>query len=137
MNLESSFVPLKMLADKDHFLNQVVEVFMEIWANAFGLKDSRDFVTSHKTILWHTMWVPRDHPVWKGVRLFFFLWVVCKSVPSGCQMSTSASWGNYICRVTAARNRLFQDHACDSWWQRSGSKEKMRAKTSLSKTAKS
>lgn len=90
--------------------------------DVFGLKDSWDFITSHKTILWHTMWLPRDHPVWKGVRPFF--WLVCKSVPSGCQISTSASWGSYICRVTAAGNWLFQDHACDSWWQRSGSKEK-------------
>ena len=46
-------LPLKVLSDSDCFLNQMVE--------AFGLKESQDFITSHKTDLCHTVGVPQDH----------------------------------------------------------------------------
>ena len=48
-------VPLKVLSDSNCFLNQKVEILREIRGKAFGLKDSQDFISSHKTDLCHTM----------------------------------------------------------------------------------
>jgi hypothetical protein len=48
-------VPLKVLADSNRFLNQMGEIPREVRGKAFGLKDSQDFISSHKTDLCHTM----------------------------------------------------------------------------------
>ncbi|CAO2591472.1 hypothetical protein LEMLEM_LOCUS6324 [Lemmus lemmus] len=60
MTFEFQLLPLeeliqKMLSDSDCFLNQMVEILKEIRGKAFGLKDSQDFITSHKTDLCYTM----------------------------------------------------------------------------------
>lgn len=46
-------VPLKVLSDSNSFLNQMVEILGEVRGKAFGLEDSQDFISSHKTDLGH------------------------------------------------------------------------------------
>ena len=45
--------PLKVLSDSNSFLNQMVEILGEVRGKAFGLEDSQDFISSHKTDLGH------------------------------------------------------------------------------------
>lgn len=44
---------LKVLSDSNSFLNQMVEILGEVRGKAFGLEDSQDFISSHKTDLGH------------------------------------------------------------------------------------
>ncbi|KAL6036865.1 hypothetical protein STEG23_035068 [Scotinomys teguina] len=44
-----------MLLNDHRFLNQMVQLLREVMGQAFGLKDSHDFITSHKMDLDHTI----------------------------------------------------------------------------------
>lgn len=44
-------VPLQMLAHGDGLLDQVVQVFRQVWSKTFGLEDAKDLVSGHESNL--------------------------------------------------------------------------------------
>lgn len=54
-------VPLQVLADKDSLLDEVVQVFRDLWGQALSLEHTEDLVASDKPHLRNTMTVSEDH----------------------------------------------------------------------------
>lgn len=110
-------VPLKVLSDSNCFLNQMVQILREIRSKAFGLKDSQDFISRHKTDLCHAMWVPQDHTYLGGSQAFLgqlvnlFLHVVRRQLqPRGHATAVGQrrlAEEESECSLDMARNALF------------------------------
>lgn len=54
-------VPLQVLANKDSLLDEVVQVFRNLWGKALSLEHTEDLVASDKPYLCNTMTVSEDH----------------------------------------------------------------------------
>lgn len=54
-------VSLKMFANSNSFLDQVIKILWKVWGQSLGFKDSQNFVASNKSNLGNTMGIPQDH----------------------------------------------------------------------------
>lgn len=53
-------IAFQMLADSDSFLDQVVQIFWDIWTQTQRFQDAQDFVTAYKTNLGNTVWITKN-----------------------------------------------------------------------------
>lgn len=53
-------VALQMLADGDSLLDQIVQIFWDVWSQAQSFQDPQDFVAADETHLSNTMRITKD-----------------------------------------------------------------------------
>lgn len=50
-----------MLTDSDSFLDQVVQIFWDVWTQTQRFQNSQNFVTANKTYLCNTVRITKDN----------------------------------------------------------------------------